>query len=80
MTQLGGISILAAKFDLLREIGSLFIVKPENLKSIVQEGYLSRIDVSTLHPYLMMRSDWSKLARMERELLQNAKESTAGHN
>jgi hypothetical protein len=78
VTQLG-IGVLGEKFDLLREIGALFIVKPENLKTAVQEGYLSRIEVQTLHPYLMMRCDWSKLARMERELLQNAKETAAGN-
>ena len=63
---------------MLREIGSLFIVKPENLKSVIQDGFLARLDISMLRPYLMMRADWTKLSRLERELFHNNRD-LVGH-
>ena len=63
-----GLTNITERFDMLREIGTLFIVKPENLKSIIQDGALSRVEITFLRPYLMMRSDWNKLSRMERDL------------
>jgi superfamily II DNA or RNA helicase len=74
-----GFAALSERFDLLREIGSLFLVKPENLKAAIQEGYLSRLEVSDIKPYLMLRADWAKIARAERDLLQNNFKDVIGH-
>lgn len=51
------------RFDLLREIGSLFIVKPESMRSVVEDGVLSRVEFRLLKPYLQMRWDWSKISK-----------------
>lgn len=54
-------------FSVLKELSNLYIVKPENLKMVLQEGYLGRMDLAALHSYLCLRADWSKLARIEKE-------------
>ncbi len=63
-----GISVLTERFDLLREIGSLFIVKPENLRTMIQEGNLGKIELKLLKPYLQMRWDWSRISKLEDSL------------
>ena len=43
---------------MLRQLGNLFVVKPEILKSVLNEGYLAKIDVKYLMPYLQARTDF----------------------
>ena len=43
---------------MLRQLGNLFIVKPEILKSVLNEGYLAKIDVKYFLPYLQARTDF----------------------
>lgn len=43
---------------MLRQLGNLFIVKPEILKSVLNEGHLVKIDVKYLLPYLQVRTDF----------------------
>ncbi|KAJ3045432.1 Exocyst complex component 5 [Rhizophlyctis rosea] len=62
------IPALTECFDMLRELGNLFIVKPETLKTVVTEGHLSRIEPALLLPYLQMRIDWPSLTRVQKEL------------
>nr|KAJ3421823.1 Calcium-binding protein 39 [Polyrhizophydium stewartii] len=62
------ISLLEERFDMLKELGTVFIVKPENLKTVLNEGYLGRIELHLLYPYLSLRADWSKLLKIEHEL------------
>ncbi|CAG8436215.1 7102_t:CDS:10 [Funneliformis caledonium] len=52
------ISQLDDRFEMLRQLGNLFIVKPEILKSVLNEGYLAKIDVKYLLPYLQARTDF----------------------
>ena len=58
-------------FSVLKELCNLYIVKPENLKMVIQEGYLGRMELSVLHSYLCLRADWSKLSRLEKEFFSN---------
>ncbi|ORZ36510.1 exocyst complex component Sec10-domain-containing protein [Catenaria anguillulae PL171] len=60
---------LVNRFDLLRELGHLFLVRPENLPSILSEGLLAQLDNVTLQAYLSNRADY-KSARIE-EMLQD---------
>jgi len=46
------------RFEMLRQLGNLFIVKPEILKSVLNEGYLAKIDAKYLLPYLQARIDF----------------------
>ncbi|CAB4489655.1 exocyst complex component Sec10 [Rhizophagus irregularis] len=46
------------RFEMLRQLGNLFIVKPEILKSVLNEGHLVKIDVKYLLPYLQVRTDF----------------------
>ena len=55
-------------FSALKELCNLYIVKPENLKTVIQEGYLGRMELSVLHSYLSLREDWRKLSRLEKEV------------
>lgn len=48
---------------MLRQLGNIFIVQPDVLKSYITESFLGRIDARLLRPYLMQRSDWSTFAR-----------------
>lgn len=55
-------------FSALKEICNLYIVKPENLKTVMQDGYLGRMDLSVIHSFLVLREDWRKLSRLEKEV------------
>ncbi|KAJ3216736.1 Exocyst complex component 5 [Dinochytrium kinnereticum] len=56
---------ITERFEMLREIGNLFIVKPENLHTVLSEGCLGRIEVQLLQPFLMTRSDWGRIQKYE---------------
>ncbi len=71
------IPALNERFEMLREIGNLFIVKPENLKTVLNEGCLSRIELNLLYPYVALRSDWSRMAGFERDIFHNVGDHSA---
>jgi len=49
---------LSERFEFIRQLGNVFLIQPEILKSYITEGYLGRIDASLLRPYLSQRTDW----------------------
>jgi hypothetical protein len=51
------------RFDMLRQLGNLFIVQPNVLKSYMAESHLGRVDIRYLRPYLAQRSDYSQFSR-----------------
>ena len=51
---------LHERFEFIRQLGNVFLVKPDILKSYITEGYLGRIDSALLRPYLAQRSDWGQ--------------------
>ncbi|KAH9927166.1 exocyst complex component Sec10 [Epithele typhae] len=51
---------LHERFEFIRQLGNVFLVRPDILKSYITEGYLGRIDASLLRPYLAQRSDWGQ--------------------
>ena len=55
-----GIPSLYERFEFIRQLGNVFLVRPEILKSYIAEAYLGRIDSSLLRPYLAQRSDWGQ--------------------
>ncbi|KAI9142981.1 exocyst complex component Sec10-like protein [Paraphysoderma sedebokerense] len=58
------IPLLNDRFSLMRELSNLFIVRPENLKTLLEENYLSRCDNDFLRMYLSCRLDY-KSARID---------------
>ncbi|GAA5971736.1 hypothetical protein JCM3765_006973 [Sporobolomyces pararoseus] len=53
------ITVLNDRFEMLRQLGNVFIVQPEILSSYLNEAsYLSRIENRLLRPFVMMRSDF----------------------
>ncbi|KND04859.1 uncharacterized protein SPPG_00558 [Spizellomyces punctatus DAOM BR117] len=74
------IPILHERFDMLKELGNVFVVKPENLKTVIREGHLSRIEITLLHPFLTMRADWNKLGKFEKDLFQSGAQGIQGRN
>ncbi|KAG7449001.1 exocyst complex component Sec10 [Guyanagaster necrorhizus] len=58
-----GISALTERFEFIRQLGSVFLVRPDILKSYITENYLGRIDPTLLKPYLALRSDWGQLEK-----------------
>ena len=51
---------LSERFEFVRQLGNVFLIQPEILKSYITEGYLGRIDASLLRPYLSQRTDWAQ--------------------
>lgn len=51
---------LSERFEFIRQLGNVFLIQPEILKSYITEGYLGRIDASLLRPYLCQRADWAQ--------------------
>lgn len=58
-----GVPALHERFEFLRQLGNVFLVRPEILKSYITENYLGRIDASLLRPYLAQRSDWGQFEK-----------------
>ncbi|KAK7060456.1 Exocyst complex component 5 [Paramarasmius palmivorus] len=58
-----GISSLTERFEFIRQLGNVFLVRPEILKSYITEGYLGRIDPTLLKPYLALRSDYGQFEK-----------------
>jgi len=51
---------LHERFEFIRQLGNVFLVRPDILRSYITEGYLGRIDSTLLRPYLAQRSDWGQ--------------------
>ncbi|EJD01579.1 exocyst complex protein [Fomitiporia mediterranea MF3/22] len=49
---------LPERFEFICQLGKIFLIEPEILKSYITESALSRIDLHLLRPYLAQRSDW----------------------
>ncbi|TFK43692.1 exocyst complex protein [Crucibulum laeve] len=58
-----GIPALHERFEFIRQLGQVFIVRPDILKSYITETYLGRIEPLLLKPYLSLRSDWSQFEK-----------------
>ncbi|KAH8830390.1 exocyst complex component Sec10-domain-containing protein [Flagelloscypha sp. PMI_526] len=58
-----GIPSLFERFEFIRQLGQVWLVNPDVLRSILTEGYLGRIDSTLLKPYLALRSDWGKFEK-----------------
>lgn len=58
-----GILALDDRFEFIKQLGNVFLVRPEILKSYITENSLGRIDVSLLKPYLTLRSDWGQFEK-----------------
>ncbi|KAJ2367186.1 Exocyst complex component 5 [Coemansia sp. RSA 2610] len=52
-----GIAALSDKFAVLQDISNIFLVQPAALKSLLDEGPLSRLDRATLQAFVQMRED-----------------------
>ncbi|KAF5387631.1 hypothetical protein D9615_000574 [Tricholomella constricta] len=59
-----GIPALHERFEFIRQLGNVFLVRPEILKSYITENYLGRIDATLLKPYLTLRSDWAQFGKL----------------
>eukprot|EP00833_Pecoramyces_ruminatium_P010061 jgi/Orpsp1_1/1184093/evm.model.c7180000087980.1 len=66
---------LAERYDLLVQLGNLFVIEPENIDSLITEGYLAKIEPYLLKPYLMVRTDWNSFSKAQKDLFLEASES-----
>lgn len=57
------VPLLNDRFAMLRQLGNLFVVQPEVLKSFMAESYLGQIEPHLLRPFLAQRVDYSTFAR-----------------
>lgn len=57
------LSALNDRFEMLRQLGNVFIVQPDILKSYLTESYLARIENRLLRPFVMMRTDYGEHSR-----------------
>lgn len=51
-------ALVKDRYDLLAELGNIFLVRPENLRSLLQEGLLAHVDAKLIRPFLQMRADY----------------------
>ncbi|BGP22067.1 Exocyst complex component 5 [Rhodotorula toruloides] len=51
------------RYEMLRQLGNVFIVQPDILRSYLNEAYLARIENRLLRPFVMMRSDYGDYSR-----------------
>ncbi|GAA5846578.1 hypothetical protein JCM9279_006750 [Rhodotorula babjevae] len=58
-----GLPPLNDRFEMLRQLGNVFIVQPDILRSYLTEAYLARIENRLLRPFVMMRSDYGDYSR-----------------
>jgi hypothetical protein len=58
-----GLPALSERFEFLRQLGNIFLIQPDILKSYITENYLGRIEPILLRPYLAQRSDWAQFER-----------------
>ncbi|KAH8118616.1 exocyst complex protein [Phellopilus nigrolimitatus] len=49
---------LPERFEFICQLGKIFLIEPEILKSYINESALARIELHLLRPYLAQRSDW----------------------
>ena len=57
------VPIVAERFEMLRQLGNLFLISPDTIKQYMSESHLARVDDRLLRPYLMQRADWSDYPR-----------------
>lgn len=57
-------SAVDSRFETLRELGNVFIVQPQTMKSLIEEGLLARLDRQFLHSFIVNRADY-KQARLD---------------
>ena len=53
-----GVGEVNDSFGILRELGNLFLVAPQNLAGVAGEGHLSGVDGKVLKEYISLRTDW----------------------
>ncbi|KAJ7228478.1 exocyst complex protein [Mycena pura] len=58
-----GIPALYDRFEFIRQLGNIFLVRPDILKTYITEDYLGRVDASLLKPYIALRSDYSQFEK-----------------
>jgi hypothetical protein len=58
-----GLPIVTERFDMLRQLGKLFEVQVDVLRSFLDAEHLNRIDRRLLRPYIMLRSDYGDVPR-----------------
>lgn len=58
-----GIPSLTERYEFIRQLGNVFLVRPDVLKSYITENYLGRIDPILLKPYIALRSDYGQFEK-----------------
>jgi hypothetical protein len=54
------IPVVTERFEMLRQLGKLFEVQVDVLKSFLEAEHLARIDRRLLRPYIQLRSDYDR--------------------
>lgn len=67
-------SLLNDRYEMLWEVGHLYLVRPENLRTLLLEGHLARVDAKLLYPFIAGRADFSstKMAQLFPEIDQSS--------
>ena len=45
-------------YNFLKDLANIFLVRPENLRGILQEGDLSLVDLKLFYPFISLRADF----------------------
>ncbi len=50
---------LCERFEMLLELGNVFVVRPANLPLLMREGHLAKLDAHLIYPYVGQRGDFA---------------------
>ncbi|KAF8514881.1 exocyst complex component Sec10 [Hysterangium stoloniferum] len=55
---------LSERFEFIRQLGNVFLIQPDILRTYITENYLGKIEPALLRPYLAQRAEWNKEEKM----------------
>lgn len=58
------VQAISERYELLRQLGNIYVVRPEHLRQMLDEGLLARLDAAVLHSFIVCRADY-KQAKLE---------------
>ena len=72
------IPVITERFEMLRQLGKLFEVQVDVLKSFLSAEHLARVDRRLLRPYIQLRSDYDRYPKKVFDQVFGDEKSTLG--
>lgn len=72
------IPVVTERFDMLRQLGNLFVVGADSIKAYLSESTLAKLDARLLRPFLMQRVDYNDYSRKHWDEVSSVKNFISG--